>query len=282
MVLAAVDSLIIATEFSPWVVAVGAVLAGFGAGVLSALLGIGGAIVTTPAVRALGATPIESIGSTVPAILPGAISGAYRYAKEGLVEWRLALSLGAAGAAFSVLGAWTSGEVNGRMLMVLTAAVMLWAGISVVWKLRRTTPDTRMEEDPGKDAVTVRNSIPALGGLGALAGFVAGLLGVGGGIVLVPVLTGPLRVPMRRAVASSLVAVAIFQVPALITHVWLGHVNWAFAIPIMIGVIPGAQVGAHLTVGASDRTIRILFGILVMVIAVVYGATEVRGLVVNG
>jgi len=282
VVLAAVDSLIIATEFSPWVVAVGAVLAGFGAGVLSALLGIGGAIVTTPAVRALGATPIESIGSTVPAILPGAISGAYRYAKEGLVEWRLALSLGAAGAAFSVLGAWTSGEVNGRMLMVLTAAVMLWAGISVVWKLRRTTPDTRMEEDPGKDAVTVRNSIPALGGLGALAGFVAGLLGVGGGIVLVPVLTGPLRVPMRRAVASSLVAVAIFQVPALITHVWLGHVNWAFAIPIMIGVIPGAQVGAHLTVGASDRTIRILFGILVMVIAVVYGATEVRGLVVNG
>ena len=258
----------------------GTVFAGFCAGVLSALLGIGGAIVTTPAVRALGATPIEAVGSTVPAILPGAISGAYRYAKEGLVEWRLALTLGGAGALFSVLGAWTSDVVNGRLLMVLTAAVMLWAGLTVVLKLRVSTWGSGgMERDPPAEDVSMRDSEPALAGLGAVAGFVAGLLGVGGGIVLVPVLTGPLHVPMRRAVASSLVAVAIFQVPALATHVWLGHVNWAYALPLILGVVPGAQVGARLTVAASDRTIRILFGLMVIVIAIVYGATEVFGLI---
>lgn len=269
----------LAAEMPTWLVVLGAVVAGFGAGVLSALLGIGGAVVTTPAIRLLGATPIEAVGSTVPAIVPGAISGAWRYAREGMVEWRLALGLGLAGSVFAVLGAWTSDVVNGRLLMVFTALVMLWAGLSVVLQLRGGS--VPMEADPG-DEGGVRGSVPLLVLLGGGAGFVAGLLGVGGGIVLVPVLTGVLRVPMRRAVASSLVAVAIFQVPALATHVWLGHVNWALALPLMAGVVPGAQVGARITVAATDRTIRILFGLLIVVLAVVYGVTEVRGLLTGG
>lgn len=270
----------IAAEVPTWVVVIGAVAAGFGAGMLSALLGIGGAVITTPVVRLLGGTPIEAVGSTVPAIVPGAVSGAWRYAREGMVEWRLALTLGATGAVMAVAGALISDVVNGRILMVLTAGVMLWAGLSVVLKLRRGD-GAAMDTDPGDD-VAARQSVPALAGLGGIAGFVAGLLGVGGGIVLVPVLTGPLRVPMRRAVASSLVAVAVFQIPAMATHIVLGHVNWALALPLMVGVIPGAQVGARLTVAATDRTIRILFGLLIVVLAVLYGATEVRGLLAEG
>ena len=266
----------LAAEAPDWLVVLGAVAAGFAAGVLSALLGIGGAVITTPVVRLLGGTPIEAVGSTVPAIVPGAISGAWRYTREGMVEWRLALTLGSTGSVMAVVGALTSDVVNGRVLMVLTAGVMLWAGLSVVVRLRGGGA-APMDADPG-DGLAARQSIPLLMALGSLAGFVAGLLGVGGGIVLVPVLTGPLRVPMRRAVASSLVAVAVFQVPALVTHIALGHVNWALALPLMAGVVPGAQEGAQLTVSATDRTIRILFGLLIVVLATVYGATEVRGL----
>jgi uncharacterized membrane protein YfcA len=267
---------VLAFEASELLIALAAVAAGFAAGMLSALLGIGGAVVTTPVVRLLGATPVEAIGSTVPAIVPGAISGAWRYAREGMVEWRLALTLGCTGAVTAVAGALISDVVPGRLLMVLTATVMLWAGLSVVLKVRRGTgapDDGDTVDEPGAG-----RSLPMVGLLGAVAGFVAGLLGVGGGIVLVPVLTGPLRIPIRRSVASSLVAVAIFQIPALATHTWLGHVNWALALPLMVGVIPGAQVGARMTVASSDRTIRILFGVLIVVLAIVYGATEVRGL----
>jgi uncharacterized membrane protein YfcA len=103
---------------------------------------------------------------------------------------------------------------------------------------------------------------------------VAGLLGVGGGIIMVPVLTGPLKIPMKSAVASSLVAVAIFSIPALITHIILGHVDWAFALPLMLGVVPGAQIGARITIGSSDRSIRLLFGALIIVLALVYGISE--------
>jgi len=296
-------------ELGDLAVVVLTLVVGFAAGVLSALLGVGGAVVTTPAVRLLGATPIEAVGSTVPAILPGAISGTLRYAREGLVDWRAALGLAVPGALTALTGALVSGLVDATWLMLGTAGLMLWSGITVV-RGGRTGADRNgadrngagpvpSDDDPidellsgfessetdlafveDHDASTgaPRRSLALLVPLGAASGFVAGLLGVGGGIVMVPMLTGPLRIPMRSAVASSLVAVAIFSVPALAGHVALGHVDWAFAIPLAVGVVPGARVGARITIGASDRSVRRWFGILVVVLAVVYGVAEASAL----
>ncbi|MEI2696858.1 MAG: sulfite exporter TauE/SafE family protein [Microthrixaceae bacterium] len=253
----------------------GAVLATFAVGVvagaLSALLGIGGAVVTTPAVRVLGATPIEAVGSTVPAILPGAISGSIRYAKAGLVDWTLALGLGVSGAVFALAGAWVSDLVGGRPLMVLTAVLMLWSGVSVGRGADRPPSEEAEPQGP-------RSALWLISLVGAASGFVAGLLGVGGGIVMVPAMTGPLRIPMKRAVASSLVAVAIFSVPALVAHLVLGHIDWRFALPLMAGVVPGAQLGAHMTIGAAEHHVRRWFGVLVVVVALVYGFTELAAL----
>lgn len=273
------------------------VAAGFGAGVLSALLGVGGAVITTPAVRVLGAAPIDAVGSTVPAILPGAVAGTLRYAREGLVDWRAALGLGCSGAVFAVLGALATTLVDARLLMVATAGLMLWSGVTVVRGGEPRSPRPTPVDDPlaGVEASETdgafvggpvsgtdrpRHHHPGLlAGLGALSGLVAGLLGVGGGIVMVPMLTGPLRAPMRTAVASSLVAVAIFSVPALVTHAWLGNIDWTYAVPLMVGVVPGARVGSRITVGATDHVVRMMFGALILVLAVVYGAAELRSLV---
>ncbi|MBU6215411.1 MAG: sulfite exporter TauE/SafE family protein [Acidobacteria bacterium] len=296
-------------ELGDLAVVVLTLVVGFAAGVLSALLGVGGAVVTTPAVRLLGATPIEAVGSTVPAILPGAISGTLRYAREGLVDWRAALGLAVPGALTALVGALVSGLVDATWLMLATAGLMLWSGITVVRGGRTgadrngadrngagpvpsdddpidellsgfesSETDLAFVEDHDASAGAPRRSLALLVPLGAASGFVAGLLGVGGGIVMVPMLTGPLRIPMRSAVASSLVAVAIFSVPALAGHVALGHVDWAFAIPLAVGVVPGARVGARITIGASDRSVRRWFGILVVVLAVVYGVAEASAL----
>lgn len=307
-------------------------LVGVGSGVLAALLGVGGAVITTPAIRVLGATPIQAVGSTVPAIFPGAIAGTLRYAREGLVDWSAALGLGISGSIIAVGGALVSDRVPGGVLMVFTAVLMLWSGISVARGGRRSggtsspTPSAALvipddeggligeafegteafetetaldygtDDVPdtgggaggdvagggatggaarGDDSVVPRHPLPLLVLLGAAAGFVAGLLGVGGGIVIMPVLTGPLKVPMKAAVASSLVAVAIFSVPTLITHAVLGHIDWTYALPLMVGVVPGARIGSRLTIGADERTIRRLFGIVIVVFAIIYGASEI-------
>jgi uncharacterized membrane protein YfcA len=106
----------------------------------------------------------------------------------------------------------------------------------------------------------------------------AGLLGVGGGVLLVPAYTALLRMPPKRAVATSLVAVAMFSVPAMATHAWLGHINWTFALLLVVGVVPGAQLGAHLTLHGSEERLRLLMGLFFSVLAIGYGASELLAL----
>ena len=63
-------------------------LIGLLTGVLSALFGVGGAMVSNPGVRALGAAPLVAVGTTLPSLLPGAVSGTIRYQREGLIDWQ--------------------------------------------------------------------------------------------------------------------------------------------------------------------------------------------------
>lgn len=254
------------------VVVLAAVGVGVVSGVLAGMLGVGGAVVSTPAVRLLGATPIEAVGTTVPAILPGAVVGVWRYHRAGMVDWRVGLWCGAAGSLAAVLGALIAESLaEPRWLMVATAGLMAVSGWSVARGGRHGVP----AEELGTPVV------PALGWLvavGAVAGLVAGLLGVGGGIVLLPAFTSLLGLSVRRAVPASLVAVAIFSVPALTTHALNGNIDWALAAPLMVGVLPGARLGSRLTVAASERTVRLAFGVVIGVLAVVYGVTELAGL----
>lgn len=264
--------------------AAGTLLVGFAAGVLSGMFGVGGAVLTTPGIRVLGTSPIEAVGSTIPAILPGALTGTWRYARESLVDWRVGLICGASGSAFAVAGATVAEEVDGRWLMVLTAVLL---GISGYRVLRSRSPATadvtetadaavELEPDP---APAPRLPATALAGVGAAAGFLAGLLGLGGGVVMMPVFTSVLRIPVKVAVASSLVAVAIFSVPALVSHAVHDNIDWPVALLLTAGTVPGAGVGSRITVASSERTVRRALGVFFMGIALLYGGLELRAIV---
>jgi uncharacterized membrane protein YfcA len=274
----------------------GVVAVGVAAGALSGMLGVGGAVLTTPGIRALGATPIEAIGSTIPAILPSAISGTIRYSRARLVNWNIGLTCGITGSVMALAGAVVADRVNARALLVLTAVLLGWSGWSVFRSGRRAAPEpepadtpevetvhTTESTNPGAVPTTAATDVatrtpvggPALAAIGAGSGFVAGLLGVGGGVVMLPVFTRLLRIPVKEAIASSLVAVAIFSVPALVTHAVLGNINWAYALLLTIGVVPGAQIGARITVGVTDKTVRIVAGLFFVGLAVVYGISEI-------
>ncbi|MBP7929552.1 MAG: sulfite exporter TauE/SafE family protein [Acidimicrobiia bacterium] len=247
----------------------GSLLVGFGAGVLSGLMGVGGAVLTTPGIRFLGATPIAAVGSTVPAIIPGALAGAWRFAKAGLIDWRLAATCGISGSVFAFIGAYIADLVNAQWLMVMSAVLV---GISG-WRLLRSP-----ESPPVDDAAYLGASNAGLIAVGAAGGFFAGLFGVGGGIVMIPLFTGPLRMPARVAVATSLAAVAIFAIPSLLGHLWLGHIDWEYAAPLMVGTVPGARLGSALTIGAEETLVRRRLAILLLIVAVIYGAREVADL----
>jgi uncharacterized membrane protein YfcA len=257
------------------------VIVGFASGVLSGMFGVGGAVVTTPGIRVLGATPIEAVGSTIPAILPGSLSGAWRYSRAGLVDWRVAGTCGVLGSGMAIAGATLSDHVNAHYLMLLTAALLLYTGVQNIRAVRARSKvavpvgdSAAVEGEPAPRALPVAT----VGAIGAAAGLLAGLLGVGGGILMVPAFTTVLRIPPKQAVATSLVAVAVFSVPAMVTHALLGHIHWGYALCLVAGVVPGAQLGAHVTIGGTEDRLRLLTGVFFSIIATAYGVGELRSL----
>jgi uncharacterized membrane protein YfcA len=261
-------------------------LVGFGTGILSGMFGVGGAVVSTPAIRALGATPVAAIASTLPSIIPGAMSGALRYRRDELVNVRIAVLTSAAGVFAAVGGALLVDVVpgDGHPLLLLTAVLIGFSG----FRLARpaVVPETAVElavegaTDAGPRAeVHVTGAVrdewwrPSVIGVGA--GLLSGLLGVGGGLVMVPAFTGWIRLPIKEALGTSLACVAVLAVPGTITHSILGNIDWLFALPLCVGIVPGARVGSSLAIRSSDRSLRLLVGGALGSIALAYFIGEV-------
>ena len=115
-------------------------------------------------------------------------------------------------------------------------------------------------------------------GIGVLAGTLSGLLGIGGGVIMVPAFVQIARVEVKAAIATSLGCVGAFAVPGTITHVLEGHVDTRVAVCLIIGAIPGARVGAALTIKAADRRVRRTVATFLACTAVLYGAGELLAL----
>jgi uncharacterized membrane protein YfcA len=258
------------------------VVAGGATGVLSAAFGVGGAVISTPAIRLLGASATTAIGTTLPSILPSAATGTARYAREHLIDWRVVAFTAPAGFAASVGGSLLSRVVpgNGHWLMILTAALL---GLTA-WRMARggpadPEPEADVEMAPRQHPIPARRDSPTMLLLiGVGAGLLSGLLGVGGGIVMVPAFTELAGIPLKTAIASSLTCVGLYAVPGTITHALLGGVDWRFALWLSVGVVPGARLGASLAIKASSHRLRQAVALFLGAIAVIYAVGELLAL----
>lgn len=249
-----------------WVIGI---VVGVLAGILSGALGVGGGIVTTPAVRLLGGTPIQAIATPLPVIIPTAMTGAFRYWKAGEVSKR-AVAWGIfPGAIGAVLGALLTEVIDPHLLLLATAALL---GVQSV----RIGQGRTAAPHPSGKTPSWRYAVA-----GGLAGTVSGLLGIGGGIIYVPIATTMLSMPLKRALGTSLVLISAMAIPGTISHALLGNIDWKIFWPLVLGVVPGAWLGAKLALGASEHRLRLAVAAFLMLVAVSYGSFELVQLVSN-
>jgi len=115
--------------------------------------------------------------------------------------------------------------------------------------------------------------------VGAAAGLLSGLLGIGGGVLMVPGFNQVLGLRLKETIATSLVCVGIFAVPGMITHAFLGDIDWRFALLLCVGVIPGARIGAALAIRAERQQLRLVVASFLGIVALIYLIGEVNALV---
>jgi uncharacterized membrane protein YfcA len=246
------------------------VLIGLVSGVLSGLFGVGGGIVMTPGIQILmGGPPIVALATPLPVIFPTALTGAETYRRAGEVDTHAAAWMVGPGIGGAVLGSWLTRLIDTHLLLVVTAVLLAYQAAAILRGARpRTTP-----------AVPRLGTPAVFAAIGLVAGLVSGLLGIGGGLVMVPMLAGVLGMPLKRALGTSLLAIVVLVVPGTIVHEALHHIDWAVFLVLALGAIPGARIGARLALGTKERTLRLLVGGFLLVVALVYGASEAGTLV---
>ena len=236
-----------------------AILLGLAIGMVVGAVGGGGAILALPVLIYVLDEPVgpASTASLVVVSLAAAI-GAGSLARHGRVCWRLAFTFAAPAAFGSLFGTFANRAVGASALVLAFVPVMLIAAIAT-W--RRTGEDA---DDAGCPHPPLARVIVAGVGVGLLTGF----FGVGGGFVIVPVLTLWLGAGFRRAVATSLVIITLTGVAALTSHLIAGSrpdlvVTAELACATGAGAVLGTLVGERL----PQFVLRRGFAVLVTAVA---------------
>lgn len=234
-------------------------------GFISAFFGIGGSSIDTPLLRTfLDFPPFLALATPLPLTFLTVMGAFLIYGKKHLVNRKVVIYSLLGGIPGIVLGSYLSRFFPGKFLMLLTAAVLFFVGIDFIYK-RHSDQQVRSSSRRKKD-------IPAshISGVAAMVGILSGILANGGGIFLIPAYVMLFRMKMKEAVATSLLTVAAMSVPASIVHYWLGHIDLAASAGIGIGAVPMAYVGAKLDIRTRSKTIKLLFGLLLIIFSVYF------------
>ena len=247
-------------------------------GILMGLTGAGGGILSVPLLVFLLHLPISEAGPiALTAITISASVGAAIGYKGAVLRYKAATLMAIFGLILSPLGLWLAQEVPNTPLLILFSLVLMYVSIRMLLQVAKSlsgksvqklkSPPCQLDLSIGK-LIWTAPCARALMLSGATAGFLSGLLGVGGGFILVPALNKFTDLPMKSIVATSLGVLAIVSAGGAFISLASGTLNIAIAIPFASGSLLGLLIGKMLEKKISSFRIQQIFAVLTLVIAV--------------
>ncbi len=225
---------------------------------LMAMAGLGAAFLFVPLFYYLG-VPLPEATST--ALLLNAVSlslATVSYGRGHLINWRVGLPVLVAATILAPLGASFTARVDRHVLLGLFAAFLVFAGTMMLFYRAKA----------GKPAASAATTAGVGVGVGGVAGFLGGLLGVGGGNIVLPGLTW-LGLETKMAAGTTALVVVFSSLSGFAGHAAIGHLDPWFVVTMAILAAVGSLVGSHLMqTRLSSGQLKRIIGVLLWVIAI--------------
>jgi uncharacterized membrane protein YfcA len=252
--------------------AIGLVLIGLIAGVAAGMFGIGGGVIIVPAlILLLGFDQHAASGTSLVALLsPVSLFAVLAYYRAGKLNMKVALVMAA--------GLWVGGYFGGMVANSLPSDDLRRAYglflLFVAWRFAE--PGKWLAElrgqtipKPPEDSIGEANpSLLVMIGIGAVAGVLAGLFGIGGGVIIVPALVALVKFDHKRAVATSLAALLPPNIPAILPYLQSGNLDIGVGLLVALGLVGGAFVGARIALGLPSQTIKRAYAVFLVLVSI--------------
>lgn len=219
------------------------VIVGIGVGTLSGFFGVGGGTVLVPALLLLGYDIKTAVGISVVQMLFSSIYGSYLNHKRGTLDMKLVFIIGAGGFTGAFFSGYVASFVSDKILEGIFFLFVLFA-------LARLFVKTREYHHEKKVSPIILFLI------GVVIGFFSMLIGVGGSLMLVPILVGFLHVELRKATSAGLFFVVFSSVSGFISHAMSGHIDYVSGVTVGLSSLAGVYLGIHLKHIASNELAR--------------------------
>jgi hypothetical protein len=257
-------------------IGLGALAAGF----LGALTGLGGGVVIVPLLVLLKVDIHYAIGASLISVIATSSGSAASYVKEGYSNVRIGMLLEIATTIGALTGAYLTTILEPRAISIVFGIVLL---VSAYLSLRQR-PRQHGTEEPDPLAVRLRldsaypipggkqpyhvHRVPLGFGLMYVAGCLSGLLGIGSGALKVLAMDQAMRIPFKVSTTTSNFMIGVTAAASAGLYLHHGYIDPALTMPVMLGVLAGSLLGARVLMAAHTRALRMVFGVVILVMAV--------------
>jgi uncharacterized protein len=237
-------------------------LIGLFGGILSGLLGLGGGVIILPLLTLIGRVPLKlATGTSLVHVMFAAAAGTLSHYRAGKVDSKGGFLLGVAGIGGGFLGSFLSVSLSTHALNLIFLSLVALAILLLFIPLKFD------QENYIKGSFNKIEGI--LVGLGC--GFLVGLLGIGGGFILIPLMIYLLKIPLRETIGTSLLIILISSVGTLGAKYGVGHIDVNITLLVVSGSIGGALLGASISRRVHVKYLRLVLVSLLSLIFISMG-----------
>ncbi|MBD2438164.1 sulfite exporter TauE/SafE family protein [Nostoc sp. FACHB-110] len=255
-------------------------LGSFSAGFVGALTGLGGGVVIVPLLTSVFGVDIRyAVGASLVSVIATSLGAASTYIKKGYTNLRLGMFLEVATTIGAIIGAMIAVFVSVKMLTIVLAIVLIYSA----YLSQRPRIEHNEDEAPDSLANYLKlngtyptpdglmsyqvHSVPVGFSVMLIAGVLSGLLGIGSGAFKVLAMDQAMRIPFKVSTTTSNFMIGVTAAASAGVYLARGYIDPGLSMPVMLGVLPGAFLGAKVLIGAKTQILRIIFSLVLVVMA---------------